>query len=316
MSDRSEEQEPPRDAASTSGDAASGDAASDDAASGASAGGAAAGGAADDASLDELRRHVEEKYDFDRFTPEQMAAMSAEEWDAVFDPDSWITGDALLDRVERDLSASVANRDVFARIERYDDPGRVIAYSDEGYAVVYGDGTVEGTGTVLRDVKPCVALCSMESYDVPEMPSGDLLPRPEEVPEGGGDLGHRVMQAVAVIQLVAGVGLLVWAGWAAVSGTGGGRFGNPASPVLGVVAGIAFIGIALVFFLVVANARLSDRFRAAEYRERLRAVGIDSDDPPEFLLAAIDDHPELAASLDGADAAAAGDATDSGADQG
>jgi hypothetical protein len=36
-------------------------------------------------------------------------------------------------------------------------------------------------------------------------------------------------------------------------------------------------------FLIVANARLSDRFRAAEYKERLRTVGIDSGERPDFV---------------------------------
>lgn len=38
-----------------------------------------------------------------------------------------------------------------------------------------------------------------------------------------------------------------------------------------------------LIFLVVANARLSDRFRAEEYRERLRAGGVDTDERPDFL---------------------------------
>ncbi|MFD1512177.1 DUF7319 domain-containing protein [Halomarina rubra] len=227
----------------------------------------------DDRSLEELRAQVEEKYDFDNFGPSDMAEMTAEEWDAVFDPDSWITGPELLDRLEADLKRRVVDRDVFARIERFEEPGRLVAYDDEGYAVVYEDGSVEGTGRVLRDVEPSVALASMEEYEVPEMPDGETLPRPMDVPDGGGDLGHQVLQVVAGIQLLMGVGLVL----------------SPLvvdlgqSWIVSVVAGLGFVVIGLLLFVVVANARLSDRFRAEEYRNRLRAVGLDSDERPAFL---------------------------------
>ncbi|NIQ56861.1 MAG: hypothetical protein GWN85_26365, partial [Gemmatimonadetes bacterium] len=44
-----------------------------------------------------LREAVEAKYDFDDFRPADMAQMSLEEWEAAFDPDTWITGTELLD---------------------------------------------------------------------------------------------------------------------------------------------------------------------------------------------------------------------------
>jgi hypothetical protein len=134
----------------------------------------------------ELRARVEEKYDFDDFGPRDMADMSPDEWDAAFDPETWITGGELLDRVHADLERRVASRDVFAVVERRDVDGEdsVLAFSDEGYALVRPDGSVEGFGTVLRDVKPTVALCSMDSYEVREPPEEYELPTPEEV-EGG-----------------------------------------------------------------------------------------------------------------------------------
>ena len=227
----------------------------------------------DDPSLDELRAQVEEKYDFDNFGPDDMERMTAREWDAVFDPESWITGSELLDRLEADLKNRVADRDVFARIERFEEPDRLVAYSDEGYAVVYEDGTVEGQGTVLRDVKPSVALASMVEYEVPEMPDGEVLPRPLEVPEGGGDLGHKVLQVVAAVQLLMGVAL-VFSPLVVDLGQ---------SWLVAFVAGIGFVAIGLLLFFVVANARLSDKFRAEEYRNRLRAIGLDSDERPAFL---------------------------------
>ena len=215
---------------------------------------------------------IEEKYDFKDFGPQDMAQMSYEEWAAAFDHDSWITGEALLDRVEADLKSRVADRDVFAVIERIEQEGQpqLLAYSDEGYAVVYPDGTIEGSGTVLRDVKPSVALASMESYEVPEPPEGDVLPDPAEVPEGSGKLGNQLMQIIAAVHVLAGVALFV--AWIAM-----------ALPIVAAVASIGFFFFGVFVFLLVANARLSDRFRAEEYRNRLRAVGLGDDERPEFL---------------------------------
>jgi hypothetical protein len=227
----------------------------------------------DDRSLEELRAQVEEKYDFDDFGPDEMREMTAEEWDAVFDPDSWITGPELLDRLEADLKRRVVDRDVFARVERFEDPPRLVAYDDEGYAVVHEDGTVDGTGRVLRDVEPSVALASMEEYDPPEMPDGEVLPRPAEVPEGGGGLGHQVLQVVAAVQLLMGVGL-VFSPLVVDLGQ---------SWIVAFVAGVGFVVIGLLLLTLVANARLSDKFRAEEYRDRLRAVGLDAEERPEFI---------------------------------
>lgn len=224
----------------------------------------------------ELRRAVEENYDFEDFDAAEMAEMSRDEWEAVFDADTWVTGEALLDRVDRDLRASVERRDVFAVVERDvvatdDGPEPVVlAYSDEGYAVVYPDGTVEGRGTVLRDVKPVVALCSMPDYE-PNSPVGDgTLPEPETVSGGETELGNRVMQVVGVIQLVAG-GVLVIA-WIAYE----------LSIIVPVVA-VGFLLFGIFVLGLVANARLADRFRAEEYRERLRSTGVGEGDRPSFV---------------------------------
>ncbi|WP_276257875.1 DUF7319 domain-containing protein [Haloglomus litoreum] len=243
------------------------------------------GGSPDEFSTEELRAQVEEKYDFEDFKPEDMKRMSPEEWDAAFDPETWITGEELMDRVEADIKAAVVRRDVFARIERLDDPDRIVAYSDEGYAVVYGDGSIEGSGTVLRDVKPVVALCSMEEYEPDEMPDGDLLPDPMEVPEGSGERGNLMLQIVAGIQLLAGLVLLGGGVLSALDGTEG-------SSIL-VIAGVGFLFIAFVLFFTVANARLSDKFRAEEYRNRLRAIGVEGEDRPEFMDDLVAEHPEL-----------------------
>ena len=245
-----------------------------------------------DEDIEALRQEVEEKYDFEDFGPQEMAEMSQDEWEAAFDPDTWITGDELLDRVEADLKNRVASRDVFARIERFDD--LLIAYSDSGYAAVYDDGSIEGSGTVLRDVKPTVALCSMDSYDPPEMPDGEVLPQPQEVPESSDALGNTVLQVVAGAQLLAGVVLLgAWALYLTeFLSPPGGAGNNTLNLWLLFVAGIGFVGIGLFLFVMVANARLSDKFRAEEFRNRLRAVGLEGDDRPEFLDELEGDLPE------------------------
>jgi len=235
---------------------------------------------AEDTDVETLRREVEEKYDFEDFGPSDMAEMSADEWEAAFDPETWIVGAELLDRVEADLKSRIATREVFAVLERYEDEGeeRLVAYSDEGYAIVGPDGSVEGRGTVLRDVKPTVALCSMDSYEVPDAPDDVSLPAPDDVPEGTGQLGNNLLQVVALAQLLTGLGLLgVWLFTDAVPTPGG--YVNLVPPLMGLI----FVGIGVFLFAVVANARLSDRFRAEEFRDRLRATGVDDGDRPDFL---------------------------------
>jgi len=258
--------------------------------------------------LEALREQVEEKYDFDDFGPNDMAQMTGDEWEAAFDPDTWITGEELLDRVERDLRQRVADRDVFARLERRED--RLLAYSDTGYATVYADGSVEGRGTVLRDVKPSVALCSMESYDPPENPPEGTLPEPEEVPEGSGQLGNWMLQAIAGAQVLAGVVLM--GAWLlmtiGVVSPPPGATVRSLNVVGMLVAGVLFVGIGVFLFTVVANARLSDRFRAEEYRNRLRAVGLEPGERPDVLP---EEEREALASGDGeTDPAAAAEASD------
>lgn len=220
-----------------------------------------------DLSTEQLRERVEQKYDFDDFGPRDMAEMTAEEWEVAFDADSWITGQELLDRVEADLKQRVLDRDVFARIERGED--YLLAYSETGFALVYPDGSVEGEGTVLRDVKPVIALCSMDDYDAPDVPDGEILPEPQDVPEGGSELGNLMVQAIAIVQLLAGV-ILLGAGIA---------FGMDPIPL---VAGLGFLIIGVGLLFVVANARLSDRFRSEEFRDRLRAVNVGGE-RPNFL---------------------------------
>jgi hypothetical protein len=255
-----------------------------------------------DGAEEGLRERVEEKYDFEEFGPEDMAEMSAEEWEVAFDPDSWVTGTELLDRVEADLEARIARRDVFAVVEREHGPEgeRLVAYSDEGYAVVYADGGVEGRGTVVRDVKPSVALCSMPDYEVLDAPEDTELPAPESVSQGSGDLGNRIIQVVGLIQVLAGVALVVApfvvdpllralcsrAGDAYACSIGGVTtrvhpLGE--SLLIAIVAGLAFLGFGAFLLVVVANARLSDRFRAEEYRERLRDSGVESGERPAFV---------------------------------
>ena len=215
---------------------------------------------------------VEERYDFDDFGPADMVEMSPEEWEAAFDAESWVTGTALLDRVEQELNARVSTREVFAVIERdqTDDGERLVAYSDEGYAVVHTDGTVEGQGTVLRDVKPTVALCSMPDYEPAESSAERGLPDPESVTERGRDLGNLVLQVIGIAQVIAGVVLF-------------GAWISYALHALVAFVAFGFLAFGVLLLTVVANARLSDRFRAEEYRERLRSAGVADGERPSFV---------------------------------
>jgi hypothetical protein len=240
---------------------------------------------AEEPTREELRERVDQEYDFDEFGPADMAEMSADEWEVAFEQESWITGEQLLDRLEADLRSRIATRDVFAVVERAANPPRLVAYSDEGYAVVGADGSIEGRGTVLRDVKPSVALASMPEYDVPDDPPDEGLPAPDEVPTEGSDLGNLMVQLVAGALLLCGLVLL---GAPLAGDLGGGA-------IVAVVTGLAFVVTALFLGLLVANARLSARFRAEEYRDRLRAAGVAEGDRPEFLP--LEDHEFEDASL-------------------
>ncbi|WP_297885365.1 hypothetical protein [uncultured Halorubrum sp.] len=222
--------------------------------------------------IEALRERVESEYDFDDFGPSDMARMSAEEWDAAFDPDTWITGDRLLDRVDAELKSRIATRDVFGVLERVREDGeeRILVYSDEGYAIIRPTGEVRGEGTVLRDIEPVVALAAMDSYEVPEPPDDWSLPHPDSVPEGSGEFGNLLIQVVAGVQVLAGAALLV--------ATAVTDLGTIVAPAMGIV----FLLVGVFLFAMVANARLSDRFRSEEYRDRLRALR-EAKERPEFV---------------------------------
>ena len=222
--------------------------------------------------LDALRERVDEEYDFDDFGPADMARMSREEWDAAFDPETWITGDRLLDRVEAELKSRIARRDVFGVLERVREDGeeRILVYSDEGYVIVRPSGEIAGEGTILRDIEPIVAVAAMESYDVPEPPDDWSLPHPDSVPEGSGEFGNLMVQAIAFVQVLAGGALLV--AW----------LFTDLDTIVAPAMGLVFLFIGLFLFVMVANARLSDRFRSEEYRNRLRALR-EAKERPDFV---------------------------------
>lgn len=221
-----------------------------------------------------LRERVNETYDFEEFTPADMAEMSGAEWEAVFDPEAWITGEKLIDRIEVDLTQRVAKRDIFAVIER-PAADRILAYSDTGYAIVHGSGRIEGEGSILREVEPVVALCAMEKYEVEGPPVDQPLPEPEEIEEGTGRLGHILLQVVAGAQVLGGMGLLLAPLFTTLPGDD--------VVVLTTAAGLGFLVLGVLLFVLVANARLSGRFRAEEYRDRLEAAGVGREERPAFV---------------------------------
>jgi len=241
---------------------------------------AADAGSADDSEPatdpETLRAAVEARYDFDDFRPADMARMSLAEWEAAFDPDTWITGEALLDRVEDELRWRVAAGQLFAVVERHavGDGTRLLVYDDAEYATVDPDGTVAGDDGVCRQIEPVVALCSMDSFEVATPPANASLPDPDDIGPGSSELGHRLLLAVAMVQALAGLVLLVSPLVVSL---------GPGAGALTAVIGLGFVVVGLVLGVLVANARLSDRFRSAAYRDRLLAAGVGRDERPAFL---------------------------------
>jgi hypothetical protein len=81
-----------------------------------------------------------------------------------------------------------------------------------------------------------------------------------------------MLQVVAGVLVVAGLALV--GGWILLANL---------STVIAPAVGLFFLFVGLFLFASVANARLSDRFRVEEYRERLRAIGLEDGDRPDFL---------------------------------
>jgi hypothetical protein len=104
-----------------------------------------------------------------------------------------------------------------------------------------------------------------------------------------------MLQVIAGAQLLVGVGLI--GAWAL------GAIPTIVAPALGLVFGL----VGFFLFLVVANARLSDRFRAEEYRNRLRAVKALEGERPAFLTD--EGESDVASLTDGDDTESSPDAT-------
>jgi hypothetical protein len=119
----------------------------------------------------------------------------------------------------------------------------------------------------------------MEEFEVSPPPAEFDLPDPTEVPEGSGEFGNFMLQVIAGAQLLVGIGLI--GAWMAQSA--GLNLAPGLTTILVPALGMVFLLVGLFLFLVVANARLSDRFRAEEYRNRLRAVKAIEGERPAFL---------------------------------
>jgi hypothetical protein len=99
------------------------------------------------------------------------------------------------------------------------------------------------------------------------------------VPEGSGELGNWMLQFMAGMQILVGVGIFVlWLFTPLIDFRAGTASGGSVNIIAPIAAG-AFVLLGLFLFATVANARLSDRFRAEEYRDRLRAVSEAGDRP-------------------------------------
>jgi hypothetical protein len=110
----------------------------------------------------------------------------------------------------------------------------------------------------------------MEAYDVPEPPDDWSLPHPDTVPQGSGEFGNLMVQVIAVVQVLAGAALLA------------ATLLTDLDTIVAPAMGIVFLLVGLFLFVMVANARLSDRFRSEEYRDRLRALR-EAKERPDFV---------------------------------
>jgi hypothetical protein len=81
-----------------------------------------------------------------------------------------------------------------------------------------------------------------------------------------------MVQIIAGGQLLAGLGLI------------GAWLVTDVSTIVAPVVGGLFTVVGAGLFLLVANARLSDRFRAEQYRNRLRAVEVEGVERPDIEL--------------------------------
>ena len=188
-----------------------------------------------------------------------------------------IVGKELLNRVDLDIKDRISRRNIIAAIEtiHIDDEENLLIYDDAGYALIALDGSVSGMGSIRTEIENIVVLCSMDTYDVPELPAGDFSLNIDAPSKSSSGIGNKLLQILASSFLVIGILLLFSPLFV--------NFPRPGSGILTSVSGFGFIFTGLFLLLGVVHSRLSDRFRSTEYADRLKKIGIGSDFRPDFL---------------------------------
>ena len=188
-----------------------------------------------------------------------------------------IVGKELLNRIELDVKDRISRRNIIAAIEKIhiDDKEHLLIYDDAGYALIALDGSISGMGSIRTEMETITVLCSITTYDVPELPSGNFFLGMNMPPKPSSGIGNKLLQILASSFIL--IGILVLFSPLFVNSP------RPGSGILTTVSGFGFILTGLFLLLVVVHSRLSDRFRSMEYADRLKKIGIGSDFRPDFL---------------------------------
>lgn len=197
--------------------------------------------------------------------------------DLPLDLELSIVGKELLNRIELDVKDRISRRNIIAAIEtiHIDDEVHLLIYDDTGYALISLDGSTSGMGSIRTEVENIVVLCSLSTYDVPELPSGDFFLGMNVPSKPSSGVGNKLLQMLASSFILIGILFLFSPLFV--------NFPRPGSGILTTVSGFGFILTGLFLLLVVVHSRLSDRFRSMEYADRLKKIGIGSDFRPDFL---------------------------------
>ena len=121
-----------------------------------------------------------------------------------------IVGKELLNRVDLDIKDRISRRNIIAAIEtiHIDDEENLLIYDDAGYALIALDGSVSGMGSIRTEIENIVVLCSMDTYDVPELPAGDFSLNIDAPSKSSSGIGNKLLQILASSFLIIGILLL------------------------------------------------------------------------------------------------------------
>ncbi len=211
-------------------------------------------------------------------SPEQdKVIVSTNPGEFIHSSEKIIVGTDLLDRIEADTKDRIRRRNILAMIERIsiEGTGHILIYDDLGYALVEPDGSVSGIGSIRTEIENVVVLCSMSSYDVPELLNGNFLPKISSTYKPANQIGNKLLQTLSFSFFIIGFILLISPIFI--------NFYASSATILTTISGLGFILTSLFIITLVIHSRLSDRFRSSEYQNRLKNIGIGSNSRPSFI---------------------------------